>query len=121
MRIKQNIFALSICLAALAAAGCGKQKGTVLGKAPSGEPQAVLAVREGITPPNLTLRGAVVEKCPTAGCWFLIADRTGALKVDTKSAGFVVTAIPLQREVTVSGKIVYEGSEPVLEATGLRY
>lgn len=121
MRIKQNIFALSICLVALAAAGCSKQKGTVLGKAPQGEPQTVLAVREGITPAGLTLRGAMIEKCPTAGCWFLIADRTGALKVDTKNAGFVVTTIPLQTEVTVSGKIVYEGSEPVLEATGLRY
>lgn len=101
--------------------GCGKPQGTVLGKAPRGEPQTILAVRDGITPPDVTLRGAIAQKCPTAGCWFHLVDRTGAMKVDTKSAGFVVTKIALKTEVTVSGKIVHEGSEPVLQATGLRY
>lgn len=112
-----------ICiLGAVALLGaCGKPQGTVLGKAPRGEPQTILAVRDGITPPDVTLRGKIIQKCPTAGCWFHLADRTGAMKVDTKNAGFVVVKIGLQTEVTVSGKVVHEGDEPVLQATGLRY
>jgi uncharacterized protein YdeI (BOF family) len=121
MNIKRASCTFFLGLFVFAGSACGKQKGTVLGQPPKGEPQTMLAVRDGITPPNVTLRGLILEKCPTAGCWFLISDRTGALKVDTKNAGFVVAKIPLQTEVTVSGKIVYEGSEPVLEATGLRY
>jgi len=121
MILKPLICSFALCLLILSVTGCSKPKGTVLGKAPKGEPQTILAVRDGITPPNVTLRGAMIEKCPTAGCWFILADRTGGLKVDTKNAGFVVVKVPLQTEVTVSGKIVHEGSEPVLEATGLRY
>jgi uncharacterized protein YdeI (BOF family) len=105
----------------LAGSGCAKQKGTVLGKAPKGETQSILAVRDGITPPDVTLRGAIVEKCPTAGCWFYLKDQTGVLKVDTKAAGFVISKIPLETEVTVSGKLIYQGEEVSLNATGLRY
>jgi uncharacterized protein YdeI (BOF family) len=106
---------------ALFATGCGKQEGTVLGKRPKGEVETILAVRDGITPPEVTLRGAILEKCPTAGCWFVLQDRTGVMKVDTKSAGFVVSQIPLATEVMVSGKIVYQEDVATLNATGLRY
>jgi hypothetical protein len=105
----------------LAGSACRKHQGTVLGKAPSGQPQTILAIRAGTTPPAVTLRGTMMEKCPTAGCWFHLNDRTGILKVDTKSAGFVVTKVPLQTEVTVSGNLVQEGEETILAATGLRY
>jgi uncharacterized protein YdeI (BOF family) len=110
-------------LAALLLLGsaCQKEKGKVLGKAPSGDVHPILAVRDGVTPPNVTLRGSIIEKCPTAGCWFQLQDRTGVLKVDTKPSGFVVTDIPLETEVTVSGKLVYEGDSVTLYASGLRY
>jgi uncharacterized protein YdeI (BOF family) len=105
----------------LCGTACQKQKGTVLGKPPKGEPKTVVAVREGLTPPEVTLQGKIVEKCPTAGCWFQLADRTGVLKVDTKAAGFVVSSIPLETEVTVSGKLAQEDDLAILHATGLRY
>jgi uncharacterized protein YdeI (BOF family) len=101
--------------------GCQNEKGTVLGKAPKGEAQTILAVRDGITPPEVMLHGTIVEKCPTAGCWFILKDRTGVMKVDTKVAGFVISKIPLETEVTVSGKLFYEGDVAVLSASGLRY
>jgi hypothetical protein len=63
----------------------------------------------------------MIEKCPVAGCWFRLQDPTGTIKVDTKSAGFVVVDVPLQSQVIVAGKVVAEGSDVVLEATGLRY
>jgi uncharacterized protein YdeI (BOF family) len=103
------------------ATGCRKPSGTVLGKAPKGQPRTILAVRSGDTPPQVTIGGVMVEKCPVAGCWFRLQDSTGTLKVDTKSAGFVVVDVPLQSQVTVTGRIVADGSDVMLEATGLRY
>jgi len=102
-------------------AACGQSKGKLLGKAPSGDTKSILAVQAGDTPATVTLRGTLVEKCPVAGCWFRIQDDSGIIKVDTKAAGFVVTDVPLQTMVRVGGKIATEGTETVLEATGLRY
>jgi len=101
--------------------GCLKPQGTVLGRAPKGDVSTILAIRAGDTPPHVTLSGVMVEKCPVAGCWLRVRDRTGVIKVDTKSAGFVVVNVPLDTKVTVAGKIVMDGDEAVLEAEGLRY
>ncbi len=101
--------------------GCGKADGKIKGATPKGTPRTVLAAQAGDTPGAVTLRGKLTEKCPVAGCWFRLEDDTGAIKVDTKSAGFVVTEIPLKTTVTVSGKLSLEGDETILQATGLRY
>jgi uncharacterized protein YdeI (BOF family) len=93
----------------------------VLGKVPKGQVRQVLAVRAGDTPPQVTLQGVLVEKCPVAGCWFYLQDDTGMIKVDTKAAGFVVVNVPLQTRVTVSGRIASESDDVCLQATGLRY
>ena len=114
-------FTWPFLICALLATGCHKSQGTVLGKAPKGEPQTVLAVRAGDTPPRVTVSGVMIEKCPVAGCWFRLRDRTGVIKVDTKSAGFVVVKVPLESQVTVAGKVVADGDEVVIEATGVRY
>ena len=108
-------------LGLVALTGCGRADGKVKGVAPKGEPRTVLAVKAGDTPQTVTLRGKLVEKCPVAGCWFRLQDNTGMIKVDTKTAKFVVTDIPLQTTVTVSGKLAQEENEPILQATGLRY
>ncbi len=101
--------------------GCNRPRGTLLGKAPGGNVSTILAVRAGDTPPVVTLSGSMVEKCPVAGCWFRLRDNTGMIKVDTKTAGFVVAAVPLETKMTVSGKITEAGGEVILEATGVRY
>jgi len=106
---------------ALFVSGCHRQNGTVLGKAPEGEVRTVLAVRAGDTPRQVTISGMMVEKCPTAGCWLRLKDNTGIIKVDTKAAGFVVVKVPLEAHVTVTGKIMTEGDDVVIAATGLRY
>jgi uncharacterized protein YdeI (BOF family) len=101
--------------------GCHKPRGTVLGKAPKGEPTSILAIRAGDTPSQVTLSGVMVEKCPVAGCWFKLQDSTGTIRVDTKAAGFVVVNVPLAGQVVVAGKIVTDGDEVLLEASGVRY
>jgi hypothetical protein len=63
----------------------------------------------------------MIEKCPEAGCWFVLRDESGAIKVDTKDAGFVVVGVPLQVSLTVAGRLTTNGTERMLAATGLRY
>ena len=103
------------------ATACQKSSSTVMGKAPKGQPRTILSVRAGDTPTQVTIGGVMIEKCPVAGCWFRLRDSTGTIKVDTKAAGFVVVDVPLQSPVTVTGRIVAEGNDVILEATGLRY
>jgi uncharacterized protein YdeI (BOF family) len=102
-------------------AGCQGRQGTVLGKAPTEQPRTILAVRAGDTPVEVTLHGVMIEKCPVAGCWFRLRDRTGTIRIDTKSSGFVVADVPLQREMTVMGKVVWHGDEVSLDALGVRF
>jgi len=118
----RRVIGILLTLAALAAVqGCHKQHGTVLGKAPKGDPSTILAVRAGDTPPMVTIKGVMVEKCPVAGCWLKVQDQTGTIMVDTKASGFVVVNVPLESKVTVMGKIVSEGDNVFLEAAGLRF
>jgi uncharacterized protein YdeI (BOF family) len=116
----RHLVTLFLCMGVLGV-GCSKPQGTILGKPPKEEPRTILAVRAGDTPPQVTLSGVMFEKCPTAGCWFRLRDETGTIKVDTKSAGFVVVNVPVDSRVTVAGKIVSEGNDLTLEATGLRF
>jgi uncharacterized protein YdeI (BOF family) len=102
-------------------AACHRPHHQVLGKAPKGERQTIRAIRQRETPPIVTVSGVMFEKCPVAGCWLRVRDETGTIKVDTKSAGFVVVDVPLDTKVTVMGKIVTEGNEVSLEAEGLQY
>ena len=117
-----RIFCASVAfLCPLLAVGCHPTAQAILGKAPKGPARTILAVRAGDTPRQVTLSGTMTEKCPVAGCWFRLKDDTGSIKVDTKSAGFVVVNVPLQAKLTVSGKIVVEGDDLAIEATGVRY
>ena len=50
----------------------------------------------------------------------MLRDKTGAIKVDTKDAGFVVTDVPVGAPVTVSGTLA-AGGERRIAATGLLY
>jgi uncharacterized protein YdeI (BOF family) len=114
-------FNVSLLILLLLAGGCRKPEGKVLGKPPKGAVDSIIAVKAGDTPPQVTIEGVMVEKCPFAGCWFRLRDRTGTIKVDTKTAGFVVVDLPLETQLTVAGKVVPDGKDMALEATGLRY
>lgn len=118
-----RLLGILVCAALIACAvsGCGRSKGRVLGKEPKGDIRPIVAVTSGDTPSQVVLKGEIIEKCPTAGCWFDLHDSTGTLRVDTKTAGFVVLTVPLHSQVTVSGRVVWDGDVPTIEATGLRY
>src|SRR4051794_32623319 len=89
--------------------GCGKATQKTLGKISGSEMHNILSIRAGTTPPQVSVSGVMVEKCPVAGCWFRLRDSTGVIKVNTKTAGFVVVDVPLETKMTVVGKVSSEG------------
>ena len=56
-----------------------------------------------------------------AGCWFILQDSTGRVRIDTKTAGFVVTEVPLRTRMAVAGKVEREEGVTNLSATGARF
>lgn len=106
------------CLPLLA--GCDPRNAKVLGAAPAGTSMAVATVARSAGK-AIVVSGTMIQKCPVAGCWFVLRDESGTIKVDTKSANFVVLDVPLQTRVTVAGSLVTNEQEQVIEATGIRF
>jgi len=122
MKVKARFPAvLAAILCVSAGPGCHREGSQVLGEAPTASPVSLAAARGTPGSDTVTVTGTLVEKCPEAGCWFVLQDATGKLKVDTKTAGFVVVEVPLHRTLTVSGRMVTNGTEVLLAASGLRY
>lgn len=101
--------------------GCRPAGSSLMGKEPAGSPVAIGGAITNGASGSMVIQGVMSEKCPVAGCWFFLKDATGTIKVDTKSAGFVVVDVPLGVRMTVTGRLVHEGGETVLAADGLRY
>ena len=56
-----------------------------------------------------------------AGCWFILQDRTGRVRIDTKAAGFVVLDVPLRTTLAVAGSVQRDSGVTSLSALGARY
>ncbi len=100
--------------------GCGGGTPTTLGASPAGVIVPVSATVQARAAQTITLRGEMIERCPVAGCWFKLRDKSGVVHVDTKAAGFVVTDVPLHTQMTVQGTTI-PGAGAQITATGLRY
>jgi len=111
-------FTLSALLLGL---GCDIREAPILGRPPTGEAQTVSSMKRVDAGSQVLLSGVMVEKCPVAGCWFRLRDNTGTIKVDTRSAGFVVARVPVNSKLTVSGKLIADGDDLTIEALGVRY
>jgi uncharacterized protein YdeI (BOF family) len=109
-----------LLLPALILAGCGPKQPNILGKAPQAQATTDVRLLSAKAGASVTVQGEMVEKCPVAGCWFMLRDKTGIVRVDTKQAGFVVSEVPLHTTMTVSGTVA-SGSEGGVKATGVRY
>jgi uncharacterized protein YdeI (BOF family) len=110
---------LTAALALLLASCHGSEQS--LGKFSEGPMLSVAAARQQNAQTPVVVRGTMTEKCPVAGCWFMLRDETGFIKVDTKNAGFVVINVPIKTKLLVSGHVTTNGSERLLDASGVRY
>ncbi len=108
-------------LGLLLSVGCNQRGALILGQAPAGEPRTINSIKAVGSGTRVVLKGIMFEKCPVAGCWFRLRDSTGTIKVDTRSAGFVVASVPVNSQLTVSGKLVADGDDIAIEALGIRY
>jgi hypothetical protein len=99
-------------------AGCSRAGGTVLGLDPGSA--SATPIKQLKAADQATSSGVMYEKCPAAGCWFMLRDKSGVIRVDTKAAGFTVTDVPINSEVTVRGSVKDSG-ERILAAAGLRF
>ena len=109
-------------LALMALAGCNGSVGAAshtMGKPPAEGPIVMVSDVKPLGKP-VTIHGTMTEKCPMAGCWFMLRDKSGVIKVDTKNAGFVVSEVPINTEVTVTG-IPAKSGEKRIAASGMRY
>lgn len=55
---------------------------------------------------QVAIEGTIVKECPHTGCWAVIEDSSGQIRIDTKAGGF---ALPLHREgskVRIVGKVI---------------
>lgn len=114
-----NRWALLLSLFAIAT-GCVDREANALGGPVNGAVSSIAEAQQTNLNAAVVLRGTMKLKCPTAGCWFMLEDSTGIIKVDTKSAGFVMVDIPVNSLLLVAGGVVTNGSERIIEATGLR-
>lgn len=111
---------LCLALSAVLLAGCNFQRESVLGVAPPRQEAVTIQAALQLPPGQKTqVSGEMIEKCPVSGCWFVLKDKTGTVRVDTKSSGFVVMDVPLHTKMTVSGAML-KGETPSLAATGVR-
>ena len=108
-----------IVMAALMAA-CSKAP-TSLGKPADRSPAHVENALSAAAGSEVVVQGVMTKKCPVAGCWFMLTEGSRTIKVDTKEAGFVVTDVPVDTKMIVSGRISTNGEERIIAATGLRY
>ena len=121
-RIARRIVELAVgILLGATGVGCSPGAPRVLGQNPADAAATLASVRQHPGSGTVTVSGVMIEKCPQAGCWFVIRDATGTLRVDTKTAGFVVVDIPLNQQLTVAGQVITNGTEVLLAATGVRY
>lgn len=103
------------------AAGCAGRQAELRGQPPSGHTTPVARLASSPVNQKVTVHGTMIEKCPAAGCWFVLQDDTGRIRVDLKAAGFVVTDRPTGGPVTVSGRLKRDGEEPVIIASGAKF
>lgn len=109
-------------LALIVLAGCNGSVSAAshtMGKAPAEGPIVSVADVKPVGAP-VTVHGTMIEKCPVAGCWFMLRDKSGVIKIDTKNAGFVVSEVPVNTDVTVTG-IPAKSGERRIAASGMRY
>ena len=103
------------------AASCSVRSPQNLGTMVDSQVVPIVSVPREQVGSTVAVRGKMTQKCPVAGCWFMLQDGTGTIKVDTKNAGFAVVSLSLNSTLTVAGRVMTNGTERFIDAVGARY
>jgi len=112
---------LIVAVAVLFLVGCSKREEKSLGGVIAGERATVAQTSEFNAGDSVVIDGTMTEKCPVAGCWFVLRDQTGTIKVDLKNSEFVVVDVPLKSKMIVAGRVATNGTDRFIEATAARF
>ena len=110
-----------LALAALLFAGCSDNAPKKLGAPVEGGAILIASAQQSDVNADVVVHGVMIKKCPVAGCWFILQDSSGTIKVDTKNAGFAVVEVPLNTSLAVAGRMTTNGAERIIDASGVRY
>jgi uncharacterized protein YdeI (BOF family) len=98
MKIKTLIVPF-VALVLIVGAGfyLAQPKAEQFGSAATGEAEAVSIgeLSEAQVGESVAIEGTIEKECPHSGCWAVIDDGTGQIRIDTQKGGF---ALPLNRE-----------------------
>jgi uncharacterized protein YdeI (BOF family) len=114
-------FYTALLAVAALAVGCSKHEPTNLGGVLIGERATVAQMAEFEPGAAVLIEGTMTKKCPVAGCWFMLNDKTGTVKVDLKNSEFVVVDVPLKSKMLVSGRVMTNETERYIEGMGVRF
>lgn len=123
MKAKKTI-SYMLCITAalfLLFSGCAKKNSATYGEKISNrnitEVKAVLTTPETFDGKTVTVRGKIVNECPS-GCWLEVQESTAILYVDLNPSGF---AIPQKvgKEAVVEGKVSMRDNKPLITGTGV--
>ena len=117
----RNTVLFSVIISSTLNWGCHSVQARTLGATfAETAPKLIMELPSHAAATPVVVEGETSEKCPVAGCWFILKDKTGVVRVDTKGAGFVVSDVPLHSRVTVAGTLT-SGVQPGIAAAGVRY
>lgn len=102
-------------------AGCANRQTEARGDNGKAETIGIASIQKMKLASPVVAHGTMIEKCPVAGCWFKLHDRSGTIKVDLKATKLTVVNVPLNAEVTVRGKVAPNGGEKMIQATSAAF
>ena len=106
---------------AFVSGGCSEQGAKKDSVGSAGKFDRLALVQKMKPKTQVTAHGTMVEKCPLAGCWFVLRDQTGTIKVDLKATKQTVINTPLNSTVTVSGTVAPDGTRKMIRAVSATF
>lgn len=62
---------------------------------------------------SVTIEGAIEQVCPTTGCWAIVKDDTGQIRIDTQAGGFTLPLRSGGSRIKVQGLVKLTASGDV--------
>lgn len=118
---------ITILIVAVVGAGIwyafgGEKAAQAFGKATGDQVTSIgeiLQAPEKFVGTTVTVEGVLTKECPSSGCWWYIADKSGEIRADSLGAAFALPLDQKGRTVRTTGKVIKtEDGELEIAAVG---